>query len=45
MPRTAGQSGRRIRRLDRAHPVESAIIAVTDGDTHVAYWSREEDAS
>ena len=41
MPRTDGQPGRRIRRLDMAHPVESVTIAVTDGDTRVAYWSRE----
>ncbi|MET7724783.1 ATP-binding SpoIIE family protein phosphatase [Streptomyces mirabilis] len=41
MPRTDGQSGRRARQLDKAHPVESVTIAVTDGDTRVAYWSRE----
>ncbi|MGW3667174.1 PAS domain S-box protein [Streptomyces sp. NPDC005141] len=41
MPRTNGQPGRRARPLDRAHPVESVTIAVTDGDTRVASWSRE----
>lgn len=25
----------------QAHAVESVTITVTDGDTHVAYWSRE----
>jgi len=41
MPRTDGPPGRRARRLDKAHPVESVTIAVTDGDARVTYWSRE----
>ncbi|MFJ8532380.1 PAS domain-containing protein [Streptomyces sp. NPDC093591] len=41
MPRTDGPPGRRARRLDKAHTVESVTLAVTDGDTRVAYWSRE----
>ncbi|MEU9174334.1 SpoIIE family protein phosphatase [Streptomyces sp. NPDC048420] len=41
MHRTGGPPGRRARQPDQAHPAESVTIAVTDGDTRVAYWSRE----
>ncbi|MFF4055492.1 SpoIIE family protein phosphatase [Streptomyces sp. NPDC001668] len=41
MHRTGGPPGRRARQPDKAHPVESVTIAVTDGDARVAYWSRE----
>ncbi|MEU2424877.1 PAS domain-containing protein [Streptomyces sp. NPDC007851] len=41
MPRTDGPPGRRARQPDKAHAGESVIIAATDGDARVAYWSRE----